>query len=141
MPATDPTWARDVFRGGCGIPGCPDPTCQIAYGTCHCGCGETTARARQSDRRLSLIRGDPNVTFAASRVRSVEASAGRAQQPSDRLATDLRTGWMLGAVHAAFANVARYSSKVFRRNGGCMRSIAANSAAAALIASDDPSIR
>ena len=49
----------DVPRGGCGVPGCLDANCSIPYGLCHCGCGEKTKLARQTDRRLSLINGEP----------------------------------------------------------------------------------
>src|SRR5438128_1749886 len=59
MPVADPTWATSVVRGGCGVPGCTDPDCAIEYGVCHCGCGGSTTPARQSDRRLNLVNGEP----------------------------------------------------------------------------------
>ena len=45
-------WPADdaVVRGGCGVPGCLDPECQVAYGLCHCGCGERTSLTRDSTR-------------------------------------------------------------------------------------------
>jgi hypothetical protein len=59
MPTADPTWAADVIRGGCGVPGCAEPTCTTRCGECHCGCGGSTTLARQSNRRLNLVKGEP----------------------------------------------------------------------------------
>jgi hypothetical protein len=49
----------EVPRGGCGVPGCLDAKCSIPYGLCHCGCGEPTVLARQTDRRLNLVKDEP----------------------------------------------------------------------------------
>jgi hypothetical protein len=57
--ATVPTSSAEVPRGECGVPGCLDANCSITYGLCHCGCDEPTALARQTDRRLNVVQGEP----------------------------------------------------------------------------------
>ena len=36
-----------------------EPTQEIPYGYCHCGCGEKTRIAKQNDRRDGVIKGEP----------------------------------------------------------------------------------
>lgn len=46
-----------------------EPGCPVAYGTCHCACGEKTTIASQTQRTLGHVRGEP--------VRFVKGHAGR----------------------------------------------------------------
>jgi len=59
VPSADLAWPTQVIRGGCGVPGCADPECEIEYGFCHCGCGRKTYLPRQSDKRLNLVKDEP----------------------------------------------------------------------------------
>lgn len=52
-------WAAEVTRGGCGVPGCDDPDCEISYAECHGGCGQRTKLAPQSHRSRNLVLDEP----------------------------------------------------------------------------------
>jgi len=98
MPKADPSWAREVVRGGCRVPGCPDPDCSVEYGRCHCRCGKETTRARQSDRRLNLVNGEPQRYVNGHQLRQAvetrwEASAAdRAAERAERESVCAREG-------------------------------------------------
>lgn len=46
-------------RGRCGVPGCADATCDVAFGSCHCGCGAVTPIATLTKSERGQIRGLP----------------------------------------------------------------------------------
>lgn len=38
---------------------CGEVDCKIAFGLCHCGCGEVTTLSTRSNQRIGLVRGEP----------------------------------------------------------------------------------
>jgi len=87
-------WKAKVVRGKCGVPGCTDAECEIEYGCCHGGCGETTPLATVSKHERSQVRGEP-LQFARDHQRNncpaqfLAATAGGEPLRQSRLAAGL----------------------------------------------------
>lgn len=112
--------ADEVERGGCGTPGCDDPTCDVQYGECHCRCGMTAPLARQSERRRRHVRGEPHLY-----VRGHNRAGGtmRATDDGEPLADAIRRSGLSAAEIARRAGVGQSSvGELVRMRGWRLKS-------------------
>jgi transcriptional regulator with XRE-family HTH domain len=59
----------DVPRGGCGVPGCADPDCEVPFGLCHCGCGQPTRLVAETSLPRNQVAGAPRLYVRGHQTR------------------------------------------------------------------------